>query len=263
MTYETLKYEIAEGVATLTLNRPEAFNALNQALARDLFLAAIEADEDRSVRSIVVTGAGKAFCGGGDVKDFADTLDRIGIHIKQLTTHFHGAISRLARSPKPVVMAVNGVAAGAGMSLAVSGDLVLAAESARFTLAYSRIGAAPDGSSTWYLPRLIGYRRAMELYLTNRTLGAREAMEWGLVNRVVADADFPASVAMLARELAQGPTFAIGRAKQLFQQSTQESLETQMELEAQAIAATGHSEDFRAGVNAFVKKLGRTDFLGR
>ncbi len=263
MTYETLKYNIDGGIATLTLNRPEAFNSLNLALGRDLCHAVIEADEDRSVRCIVVTGAGKAFCGGGDVKDFADNLDRIGIHLKRLTTHFHGAISRLARTPKPVVMAVNGVAAGAGMSLAISGDLVLAAESARFTLAYSRIGAAPDGSSTWFLPRLIGYSRAMELYLTNRTLSAREAMEWGLVNRLVADADFPAAVAVLAHELAQGPTFAIGRAKQLFHQSTQESLETQMELEAQAIAATGHSEDFRAGVNAFAKKLAAPTFNGR
>lgn len=263
MNYETLKYEIADGVATLTLNRPEAFNALNRALGRDLFHAAVEADEDRSVRSIVVTGAGKAFCSGGDVKDFSENLERIGIHIKQLTTHFHGAISRLARTPKPVVMAVNGVAAGAGMSLAITGDLVLAAESARFTLAYSRIGAAPDGSSTYFLPRLIGYSRAMELYLTNRSLSAHEAMQWGFVNRVVPDADFPAAVVILARELAQGPTYAIGRAKQLFHQSTQESLETQMELEAQAIAATGHSEDFRAGVNAFVKKVGQATFRGQ
>ena len=263
MNYETLLYQVGEGVATLTLNRPEAFNSLNMALGRDLLQAAIEADEDRAVRCVVVTGAGKAFCGGGDVKDFAGNLDRIGVHIKRLTTDFHGAISRLARSPKPVLMAVNGVAAGAGMSLAISGDLVLAAESARFTLAYSRIGAAPDGSSTYFLPRLIGYSRAMELYLTNRTLSAREAMEWGLVNRVVPDAEFSAAVVALARELAQGPTYAYGRAKQLFLHSTQESLETQMELEAQAIAATGKSEDFRAGVTAFAKKLGAPKFSGR
>jgi len=263
MNYETLLYQVDEGVATLTLNRPEAFNSLNMALGRDLLHAAIEADEDRAVRCVVVTGAGKAFCGGGDVKDFAGNLDRIGVHIKRLTTDFHGAISRLARSPKPVLMAVNGVAAGAGMSLAITGDLVLAAESARFTLAYSRIGASPDGSSTYFLPRLIGYSRAMELYLTNRTLSAREAMEWGLVNRVVPDAEFSAAVAALARELAQGPTYAYGHAKQLFLHSTQESLETQMELEAQAIAATGRSEDFRAGVTAFAKKLGAPTFHGR
>lgn len=263
MNYETLRYEVDSGIATLTLNRPDAYNALNMALGRDLHRAVIDADEDRSVRCIVLTGAGKAFCSGGDVKDFIDNIDRIGVHIKRLTTDFHGAISRLARSPKPVLMAVNGVAAGAGMSLAIAGDMVLATESARFTLAYSRIGAAPDGSSTYFLPRLVGYSRAMELYLTNRTLSAREAMEWGLVNRVVADSEFYGAVAKLARALAQGPTYAIGRAKQLFLHSTQESLETQMELEAQAIAATGHSEDFRAGVNAFAKKLGAPGFSGR
>lgn len=263
MSYETLRYEVAQGVATITLNRPDAYNALNPALGRDLLHAAIEADEDRSVRCIVITGAGKAFCSGGDVKDFSETLDRIGVHIKRLTTDFHGAISRLARSPKPVVMAVNGVAAGAGFSLAIAGDLVIATESARFTIAYSKIGAAPDGSSTYFLPRLVGYLRAMELYLTNRTLSAREAMDWGLVNRVVADAEFSAAVTKLAGELANGPTYAFGRAKQLFLHSTQESLETQMELEAQAIAATGHSEDFANGVTAFAKKLGAPKFRGR
>ena len=128
MSYETLRYAVDSGVATITLDRPDAYNALNIALGRDLLHAAIEADEDRSVRCIVLTGAGKAFCSGGDVKDFTETLDRIGVHIKRLTTDFHGAISRLARSPKPVLMGVNGVAAGAGFSLAVAGDLVVAAE---------------------------------------------------------------------------------------------------------------------------------------
>jgi 2-(1,2-epoxy-1,2-dihydrophenyl)acetyl-CoA isomerase len=263
MSYETLRYEVESGIAKITLDRPDAYNALNIGLGRDLLHAAIEADEDRTVRCIAITGAGKAFCSGGDVKDFTDSIDRIGVHIKRLTTDFHGAISRLARTPKPVVMAVNGVAAGAGFSLAVAGDLVVATESARFTLAYSRIGAAPDGSSTYFLPRLVGYSRAMELYLTNRTLSAREAMDWGLVNRVVADAEFASAVATLARELSRGPTYAFGLAKKLFLHSTQESLETQMELEAQAIASTGHSEDFRAGVSAFAKKSGPPEFKGR
>lgn len=263
MTYEALEYEVADAIAILTLNRPRAYNALDHALARDLHDAAIEADEDRGVRCIVVTGAGKAFCAGGDVPAFAANAERIGAYIKRLTTWLHGAISRLARSPKPVVMAVNGAAAGAGMSLALAGDLVVAAESARFTLAYSKIGAAPDGSSTYFLPRLVGYRRAMELYVSNRVLDAHEAFEWGLVNRVLPDAAFQTEVAQLARELAEGPTAAIGHAKQLFHQSTQESLETQMELEAQAIAASSHTEDFRAGVDAFVKKLGKPEFRGR
>jgi 2-(1,2-epoxy-1,2-dihydrophenyl)acetyl-CoA isomerase len=254
MAFDTIRYEIRDAVATITLNRPERYNALNLALGRDLFHATLEADEDQSVRCIVVTGAGKAFCAGGDVKDFDASAARVGVVIKELTTYLHGTVSRLARTAKPVIMAVNGVAAGGGMSLALAGDLVVAAASARFTMAYSQIAASPDGSGTYFLPRLVGLRRAFELHFTNRTLSASEAMDWGLVTRVHADPEFPSGVATLARELAQGPTVAFGRAKLLFHQSTQESLESQMELEAQAIAACSRTEDFRNGVAAFAGK---------
>ena len=263
MTYESLLVERRDHVATITLNRPETYNALDLTLGRDLFHAALEVDEDRDVRCVVITGAGRAFCSGGNVKDFADNLARIGILVKELTTYLHGAVSRLTRSPKPVIMAVNGVAAGGGFSFALSGDLVVAAESARFTMAYSKIAATPDGSSSYFLPRLIGLRRAFELYLTNRVLSAREALEWGLVTRVVPDAELRPAVDALARELAAGPTLAIGGAKRLFHQSTWESLETQMELEAQAIAASGRTEDFRAGVTAFADKKPPPTFRGR
>ena len=262
MTYQHLLLERRDHVATITLNRPDAYNALDLALGRELFQASIELDEDPGVRCIVVTGSGKAFCAGGDVKSFVDNLERIGAHIKELTTYLHGAISRLCRSDKPVIMAVNGVAAGGGFSLALSGDLVVAAESAKFTMAYSRIAATPDGSSSYFLPRLVGLRRALELYLTNRPLTAREALDWGMITRVVPDAELAASVSALARELAQGPSKAFGAAKRLFHQSTWESLETQMELEAQAIAASGRTEDFRAGVTAFAQKATPT-FQGR
>src|SRR5262249_11954548 len=219
MGYENVIYQIKDGVAAITLNRPDAYNALNLALARELFHATLEADEERALRCILITGARRAFCAGGDVKDFADNPDRIGILVKELTTYLHGSVSRLARSLKPVIMAVNGVAAGGGMSFALSGDLVVAAESAKFTMAYSKIAASPHGSSPYFLPRLIGLRRSLELHYTNRVLSAREAMEWGLVNRVHADAEFGAAVGALARELAQGPTLAFGRAKLLFHQS--------------------------------------------
>jgi len=262
MPYETVTYEVADAVATITLNRPAAYNALDLTLARELFAATLEADEDRAVRCVVITGAGNAFCAGGDVKAFHESADRAGLLIKRLTTYLHGAVSRLARTPKPVVMAVNGIAAGGGMSLALAGDLVVAAESAKFNMAYSKIAASPDGSSTYFLPRMIGLRRALELHYTNRTLSAREAMEWGLVNRVHPDAEFRTATAAFARELAQGPTAAFGRAKLLFHQSTQESLETQMELEAQAIAQSSATEDFRNGVAAFVQKK-PARFVGR
>jgi len=263
MAYQHVKIERAANVATLTLHRPDAYNALDLALGRELFQAAIELDEDADVRCVVITGSGKAFCAGGDVKSFVDNLGRIGAHIKELTTYLHGAISRLCRSDKPVIMAVNGVAAGGGFSLALSGDLVVAAESAKFTMAYSRIAASPDGSSSYFLPRLVGLRRAMELYFTNRPLTAREALEWGMITRVVPDAELRPAVDGLARELAQGPSKAYGAAKRLFHQSTWESLETQMELEAQAIATSGRTEDFRAGVTAFADKKPAPTFRGR
>ncbi|HEV8643308.1 MAG TPA: enoyl-CoA hydratase [Methylomirabilota bacterium] len=262
MGYEHLILERRDHVATLTLNRPDAYNALNLALGRDIFHAVLEVDDDPEVRCVVITGAGRAFCAGGDVKDFADNLERIGALVKELTTYLHGAVSRLCRSDKPVIMAVNGVAAGGGFSFALSGDLVIAAESARFTMAYSKIAATPDGSSSYFLPRLAGLRRAMELYFTNRVLSAREAHEWGLVTRVVPDAELRATVEALALGLAQGPTKAFGGAKRLLHQSTWESLETQMELEAQAIAACGRTDDFREGVTAFVNKKTPT-FRGR
>ena len=261
--YKCLLYEVKDAVATLTLNRPERLNALGDTLREDLHAAVLRASQDGDVRAVVLTGAGKAFCAGGDVKGFADNLEHIGALIKELTSYLHGAVSRLCRTDKPVIMAINGVAAGGGMSFALAGDLVLAAESARFTMAYSKIAATPDGSSSYYLPRLIGLRRAMELYFTNRVLTAREAQEWGLVTRVVPDAELAAAAQTLARELAQGPTKAFGGAKRLFHQSTWESLETQMELEAQAIANSSRTEDFKAGVTAFANKKTPPPFRGR
>ena len=262
MPYQHLVLDRAGHVATITLNRPDAFNAFNLAMGREIFEATLEVDDDPDVRCVVVTGAGKAFCAGGDVKAFADNLPRIGALVKELTTYLHGAVSRLCRSEKPVVMAVNGVAAGGGLSLALAGDVVVAAESARLTMAYAKIGATPDGSSSYFLPRLIGLRRAMEFYLTNRVLSAREALEWGLVTRVVPDAELGMAVATLARELSQGPTKAFGGAKRLMHQSTWESLETQMEHESQVLAAMGRTEDFRDAVTAFANKKTPT-FRGR
>jgi 2-(1,2-epoxy-1,2-dihydrophenyl)acetyl-CoA isomerase len=262
MAYQCLLVERRDAVATVALNRPDAYNAFNRTMAHEIYQAVLELDEDPAVRCIVLTGNGRAFCAGGDVKDFAAAGERVSALIKELTTFLHGAVSRLSRSDKPVITAVNGMVAGGGLGLALSGDLVLAAESARFTLAYSRIAATPDGGSTYLLPRLIGLRRAMELYFTNRVLTAREALEWGLITRVVPDGELGAAAEALARELAQGPTRAFGRAKRLFHHATWESLETQMELEAQAIADCGRTEDFRQGVTAFAAKQ-TPSFRGR
>jgi 2-(1,2-epoxy-1,2-dihydrophenyl)acetyl-CoA isomerase len=262
MSDKKVRLDIDSGIATITLNRPEAFNALDMQLAREFHETVVACSEDDTVRVVVVTGSGKAFCAGGDVKGFCDRIDAIGIHIKLLTTELHGAVSRMVRMAKPTITAVNGVAAGGGMSLAMAGDLVLATESARFTMAYTQIGASPDGSSSFTLPRLVGVKRALELTLLNPILTAREAMEWGIVNRVFADEAFHHEVRTIASQLAQGPTLAYGRAKALFYSSTSESLETQMEHEAQLIAASGHTADFRAGIFAFADKR-RPNFQGR
>ncbi len=255
MTFETLTLDQAGGVATLTLNRPDAANAMNLKMAEELMKVAIQFDEDPSVRAVILTGAGsKMFCAGGDLAAFDAEGDRLPAVIKEMTTYLHAAISRFARMDAPLIAAVNGIAAGAGFSLALMADLVWAAGSAKFTLAYTRAGLVPDGSSTYYLSRIVGLRRAQELALTNRVLTAPEAESWGIVNRVVAADDLMSDVGQLAAELAAGPTSAYGDAKRLINMGTQESLETQMELEARGIASAARGKNAREGIRAFLEK---------
>jgi 2-(1,2-epoxy-1,2-dihydrophenyl)acetyl-CoA isomerase len=254
MPFDTLTLDIHHHIATLTLNRPDAYNAVNVPLARELLDAITQVDEDPTVRCVVITGAGKAFCAGGDVKGFHDHLPEIGTHLKQLTHLLHGAVSRLARMPKPVIAAANGAVAGGGMGLLLACDLAYAVETATLTMAYTRIGANPDGSSTFWLPRLVGVRRALELIYTNRVLSAQEALAWGILNGVMAPEHFPDEVYAVARQLAQGPTLAYARAKKLCLTSLNETLETQMENEARDIAGSGKTEDFREGIAAFIQK---------
>ncbi len=254
MDYENLRCEIADGVATITLNRPDAANAIDLPLARELMQVAIRCDEDPGVRAVLLTGAGKMFCAGGDLKAFSAQGDSLPSLLKEITTNLHAATSRFARMSAPLVVAVNGTAAGAGFSIAISGDLVLMAESAKLTMAYTAAGLSPDGSSTWFLPRLIGMRRAQELMLTNRRLSAAEALAWGLVNQVVPDAELAATAGALAKQLATGATRAFGTVKSLLASTYNESLETQMELEARGIAEMARSADGREGIEAFVAK---------
>jgi 2-(1,2-epoxy-1,2-dihydrophenyl)acetyl-CoA isomerase len=254
MPFDTLTLDIHHHIATLTLNRPDAYNAVNVPLARELLDAITQVDEDPAVRCVVITGAGKAFCAGGDVKGFHDHLPEIGTHLKQLTHLLHGAVARLARMPKPVIAAANGAVAGGGMGLLLACDLAYAVETATLTMAYTRIGANPDGSSTFWLPRLVGVRRALELIYTNRVLSAQEALAWGILNGVMAPERFPDEVYAVARQLAQGPTLAYARAKKLCLTSLNETLETQMENEARDIADSGKTEDFREGIAAFIQK---------
>lgn len=262
MDYQHILFEVKDGIARITLNRPEVYNAMNMRMSLDLMHAAIACDEDPNVRCVVLTGAGKAFGAGGDLASFASAGDNVPALMKEMTTYFHGAVSRFARMNAPLIVAVNGVAAGAGFSTMLMGDIAIAAESARFTLAYTKAGLTPDGGSTYYLGRAIGLRRAVELALTNRTLTAREALEWGIVNKVVPDADLAAETDALARAFAAGPTRAFGGAKRLLAQGLEETLETQMEYEARSIADMARGGDGREGIAAFVAKRA-PNFSGR
>lgn len=254
MKYSTLLFDLEDNIARITLNRPDNANALNLDMGRDLMHAAIRCSEDPAVRAVILTGAGKMFSGGGDLKSFAAQGDALPGHLKEVAAYLHLAISRLVRMDAPVIAAVNGSAGGAGMSLCLFCDMVLAAESAKFTLAYTRAGLSPDGGSTYFLPRVVGLKRALELALTNRVLSASEAMSWGIVTKVVPDAQLQAEARALAAQLASGATRALGAAKRLLHSGFSESLETQMELEAQAIAEQARNPNGREGIAAFLAK---------
>lgn len=263
--YDTLRFEMREGVAHLTLNRPGAGNALNVALARDLEVALRRCREDAAVRAVVLAGAGANFCVGGDLNAFTAEGEHIADYIGAILSHLHPAIADIAAMRAPVIAAVHGAAAGGGMSLAMACDLIVAAESARFTLAYTRIGLALDGSSSYSLPRLIGLRRALELALTNRTLAAREALEWGLVTTVAPDATLADEAAALAGKLAAGAPLALAAAKRLLRTSGNDSLgdlTAQMDEEQRAIQALAGSEDGREGIAAFLARR-PPSFTGR
>lgn len=252
--YATLLFEARGNVGYVTLNRPEAANALNWQMARDLMDVMLRCDDDPAIRAVVLTATGKMFCAGGDLKSFAAEQETMGAHVKEVTTYLHAAISAMARMDAPVIASINGIAAGAGMSMACACDIVIAAESARFTMAYTRAGLTPDGSSTYYLPRRVGLGRAMELTLTNRVLSAQDALAWGIVNRIAPDVELAAQTDALASELAAGPTGAFGAAKRLLWSGWNTTLETQMAAESWAIAAQSHTADAREGITAFLEK---------
>lgn len=251
--YTTLRFEVREQVAWITLDRPDAANALDQAMARELLEVSGRCDTDRDVRAVVLTGTGKVFSPGGDLKSFASQED-LPVHLKTVTMEAHAAISRFSRMRAPVIAAVNGTAAGFGMSLVAASDLAIAADSARFTLAYTRVGLTPDGSASYALPRTVGLKRAMEIALTNPVLTAQQALEWGLINRVSPADTLVADAAQWAKEVAAGATEAMASAKRLIRQGADMDLESQMEDESRTIAAIARTQDAREGIAAFLEK---------
>jgi 2-(1,2-epoxy-1,2-dihydrophenyl)acetyl-CoA isomerase len=261
MANQTVLFEVRNHVAHITLNRPQAGNSLDLETAKELADVSLECERNRDVRAVLINGAGNTFSAGGDVKAFAAQKD-LSRYLRDMTPHIHLAISRLVRLDAPVIAAVEGAAAGFGFSLAISCDLVLAAESAIFVMAYTKIGLAPDGGSTYFLPRLVGMKRALELTLTNRRLSAREAHDWGLVTEVVPAERLAARAEELAGSLAQGATATLGSAKRLLHSGWNQSLETQMELESRAIAEAGGTADGKEGIKAFVEKR-KAKFAGK
>jgi 2-(1,2-epoxy-1,2-dihydrophenyl)acetyl-CoA isomerase len=261
LDFKHILFDVADGVATITLNRPNDGNACDQIMMDDLFDAATECDQNDAIRAVVLTGAGKMFCVGGDLGSFIESGDKVGQLLTNMTKSFHGAISIFNRMNAPVICAVNGVAAGGGMSVAISCDLVLAAESAKFAMAYTAAGLTPDGSSSYFLPRLVGLRRAKELMLTNRRITAEEALGYDMIDRVVPDADLQAEAQKLAAGFAAGPTAAFGGVKRLLAGTFAETLESQMTREARTIIKRAKNHDAQEGLDAFFNKR-KPEFRG-
>ena len=255
MDLETINFKIENEIAYIELNRPKQYNSLNQTMADDLFKVSLECDDNPKIRSVLMTGSGEdAFCAGGDVISFYKYGNKTSSHLKEVTTTLHGPISRLSRMNAPLIVAVNGVAAGAGFSFVGFADIAIASTNATFVSAYSKIGLTPDGSSTYFLPRIIGTRRYTELILTNRVLSANEALDWGLINKVVDFKDLKDEANNLAKKLASGPTLAFGKLKNLVNNSFLDSLEGQMEYEARMISDSAKTKDGMNGIDAFVNK---------
>jgi 2-(1,2-epoxy-1,2-dihydrophenyl)acetyl-CoA isomerase len=248
--YQMISYDLTDGVAVIHLNRPEVMNALNAALRHELRAAVREAEA--AARVIVITGTGKAFCSGQDLAD-AGELATVDFE-RVLRDEYEPLLKAIYDCPLPTIAAVNGAAAGAGANLALAADLVIAADSASFIQAFTRIGLMPDAGGTYWLPRQIGFARAMGAMLFADKISARQAEEWGMIWEVVADADFESHWRAQAARLAAGPTTAYRSVKQALRASSANDLGAQLALEARLQGECGRSRDFLEGVSAFLAK---------
>lgn len=251
---DTVLFDVRDGIARVTLNRPDQMNLINPELLLGLRRAVTHCADDPEVRVLVLSAAGRNFCGGGDLLYFAELGDGVSAGVRELATDFHTIMSRMTRLEIPVISVVQGAAAGGGLSLALGADLVVAADTAKFTVAYSVIGFSLDGGLSYTLPRVVGLRRALHLALTNQRLSAAEALEMGMVSEVVPEAELAERAEALAAQLATGPKLAQARIKALLRGSLNETHETQLEHETRAMAETTGSPDGREGVAAFLAK---------
>ncbi len=255
---ETVKLQIADGIGTIELNRPDALNAWNRQLGLDLLAAVRHVTDDDAVRAVVVRGAGRAFSSGADLKDMSGREEltpqgRPDVY-KTLTERYHPIITGIREMPKPAIAAVRGPAVGIGLSLALCCDLIVAAESAYFLLAFVNIGLVPDGGSSVFVPSRIGIARAAEMAMLGERVRAAQALDWGLINRVVSDERFDEEVAQLAARLAAGPTRSYAGTKRQLNNWQFVRMAEQLELEAQIQQEMAHSDDFLEGVSAFIEK---------
>jgi 2-(1,2-epoxy-1,2-dihydrophenyl)acetyl-CoA isomerase len=250
---DVVKVSILEGIATIVLNRPHVLNAMDGEMMQQLRPAAERLEKDVSVRAVVIKGEGGAFMAGGDVAVFHQHLAELPELIVTWGREMHAAFLSLRRMGKPVLASVHGAVAGAGFSLMCAADLAIAAAGARFTLAYANIGASPDGGSTYFLPRLVGYKKAMEMIMLPDRFDAQTALASGLVNWVVPEEKLGEETLRIAKRLAAGPTQAFAEAKQLVNGSL-DTLDAQMEQELQAFSRCARGTDLKEGVSAFVEK---------
>lgn len=249
-----IAFAIEDGIGRITLDRPEAGNAITLPLARALLAAAIRCQTDEAIRCIVLTGNGGLFCAGGDVQLLAGAGDKRSEVLSELIATFHAAVARLARAPKPLVTLVNGPAAGAGFSLAMLGDVVIGARSAHFTAAYGAIGLTPDGGLSWLLPRLVGLRKAQDIILTNRRIKGDEAEAIGLVTRIVDDEVLATEGLKVATALADAPVEALAASRALLADSFETGLETQLDRELRSMAMAGAGRESEEGLSALLAK---------
>lgn len=255
MSYQTILCELSDSVLKITLNRPDKLNALTDAMLQELHGAFAKVSGDKATRCVLLTGAGKGFCPGQDLANVQEMSHggkpAYGEHIR---SNYNPLILAMTRHPKPIVAAINGVAAGAGMSLAMACDVRIASEKASFLQAFVNIGLVPDSGSTWFLPRLVGRQRALELMLSGRKLSAAEALEWGLVNQVVSPEQLMEEATKVAARYAAAPTYAIGQIKRNVDFAESHSLEETLALEAKSQAECGLSADHQEGIQAFLEK---------
>ena len=253
MPYTTILYSVDGGVATITLNRPQSLNAFTDGMIHETTDAFKQAERDNNVRVVVLTGAGRGFSSGQDLNEFRERGDDITVS-GHLRGGYHKLIKQMMKVEKPVIGAINGVAAGAGLGVALTCDLRVAAESAAFMLAFSRIGLVPDSGLNWLLPRIIGYPRAYAMAITADKLPAQTALSWGIVNEVVADAALAESAQKWAQRFAAGPTLAFGLTKRAMLKAFEQSFDEALDYEAHIQEIAAHTRDNKEGMAAFLEK---------